>query len=65
MSSANLWIVLLPPVLGGLIGYFTNDIAIKMLFRPYRPRYLLGQRIPFTPGLIPSNQQRLAKKFLR
>lgn len=63
MSSANLWIVLLPPVLGGLIGYFTNDIAIKMLFRPYRSRYLLGRRIPFTPGLIPSNQQRLAKKI--
>ncbi len=63
MSSANLWIVLLPPILGGLIGYFTNDIAIKMLFRPYRSRYLLGRRIPFTPGLIPSNQQRLAQKI--
>ncbi len=63
MSPDNLWIVLLPPVLGGLIGYFTNDIAIKMLFRPYKPRYLLGQRLPFTPGLIPSNQQRLAKKI--
>ena len=32
MSAANLWIVLLPPVLGGVIGYFTNDVAIKMLF---------------------------------
>lgn len=63
MSGANLWIVFLPPVLGGVIGYFTNDIAIKMLFRPYQPKYLLGQRIPFTPGLIPGNQQRLAKKI--
>ena len=63
MSGANLWIVLLPPVLGGVIGYFTNDIAIKMLFRPYKPKYLFGQRLPFTPGLIPSNQQRLAKKI--
>ena len=62
MSASNLWIVLLPPVLGGVIGYFTNDIAIKMLFRPYRPRHFLGRRIPFTPGLIPSNQQRLAHK---
>ena len=63
MSAANLWIVLLPPLLGGVIGYFTNDIAIKMLFRPYKPKSLLGKRIPFTPGLIPANQQRLAQKI--
>lgn len=63
MSGANLWIVILPPVLGGVIGYFTNDIAIKMLFRPYQPKTIFGQRIPFTPGLIPSNQKRLAKKI--
>ncbi len=62
MSTVNLWIVLLPPVLGGVIGYFTNDVAIKMLFRPYEAKYLFGKKIPFTPGLIPSNQQRLAKK---
>jgi uncharacterized membrane protein YheB (UPF0754 family) len=47
---------------GGIIGYFTNDIAIKMLFRPYRPIYIGGRRLPFTPGLIPSNQERLAKR---
>ncbi len=49
-----------PPVLGGIIGYFTNDIAIKMLFRPYRAIYITGRRVPFTPGLIPRNQERLA-----
>ncbi|MGB7248269.1 MAG: DUF445 family protein, partial [Phormidesmis sp.] len=63
MSGANLWIVFLPPVLGGVIGYFTNDVAIKMLFRPYQPKYVFGKRIPFTPGLIPGNQQRLATKI--
>lgn len=52
-----------PPVVGGVIGYFTNDIAIKMLFRPYRPIYIGNRRIPFTPGLIPSNQERLAKRI--
>ncbi len=61
-TEIDLWIVLLPPILGGVIGYFTNDVAIKMLFRPYEAKHLFGQRIPFTPGLIPSNQQRLAKK---
>jgi uncharacterized membrane protein YheB (UPF0754 family) len=49
--------------LGGIIGYFTNDIAIKMLFRPYRTIYIAGQRVPFTPGLIPANQERLAKNI--
>ncbi|MBE9079509.1 DUF445 domain-containing protein [Romeria aff. gracilis LEGE 07310] len=63
MNGSSLWIVFVPPILGGIIGYFTNDIAIKMLFRPYRARYLLGRRIPFTPGLIPSNQERLATKI--
>lgn len=62
MNGVNWWIVLLPPVLGGVIGYFTNDVAIKMLFRPYGPKYVFGRRIPFTPGLIPSNQARLANK---
>jgi uncharacterized membrane protein YheB (UPF0754 family) len=50
-------------VLGGIIGYFTNDIAIKMLFRPYRTIYIGGRRVPFTPGLIPRNQERLAKNI--
>lgn len=49
-------------MIGGVIGYFTNDIALKMLFRPYRPIYIAGRRLPFTPGLIPSNQERLAQR---
>jgi len=52
-----------PPILGGLIGYYTNDIAIKMLFRPYKAVYILGQKVPFTPGLIPSNQERLGQNI--
>jgi len=54
---------MLPPILGTLIGYFTNDIAIRMLFRPYRPWYVGRYRLPFTPGLIPSNQGRLAARI--
>ncbi len=50
-------------MLGGVIGYFTNDIAIKMLFRPYKPIYVAGRQLPFTPGLIPSNQARLAQRI--
>ena len=63
MTWSEIWLLLAPPVVGGVIGYFTNDIAIKMLFRPYRAFYVGKQRIPFTPGLIPSNQERLAKRI--
>ena len=62
MELSNLWIFLIPPIAGGIIGYFTNDLAIKMLFRPYRAIYIGKRKLPFTPGLIPSNQERLAKK---
>lgn len=58
----NYWQFLVPPVAGAIIGYFTNDLAINMLFRPYKPIFVFNKRLPFTPGLIPSNQERLAKK---
>ena len=61
MDFSNLWLYITPPVAGGIIGYFTNDLAIKMLFRPYRAIYIGGKKVPFTPGLIPRNQERLAK----
>jgi uncharacterized membrane protein YheB (UPF0754 family) len=63
LDLQTLWLLLVPPIVGGVIGYFTNDLAIKMLFRPYRPLYVGGRRLPFTPGLIPSNQERLAKRI--
>ncbi|MBD2497959.1 DUF445 family protein [Nostoc sp. FACHB-280] len=63
MDWSHLWLYVSPPILGGVIGYFTNDIAIKMLFRPYRAIYIGGRRVPFTPGLIPRNQERLAKNI--
>ena len=59
----NTWVYAIPPLAGLAIGYFTNDIAIKMLFRPYRPYYLGQLKLPFTPGLIPQNQSRLAQKI--
>jgi uncharacterized membrane protein YheB (UPF0754 family) len=62
LDLSNLWLFIAPPIVGGIIGYFTNDIAIKMLFRPYRTLYIGGRRLPFTPGLIPRNQERLAKR---
>lgn len=48
------------PLVGGIIGYITNDIAIRMLFRPHKAKYLLGLKIPFTPGIIPKEKGRIA-----
>ncbi|MEM0980342.1 MAG: DUF445 family protein, partial [Cyanobacteria bacterium P01_H01_bin.58] len=63
MVWSDIWLLVAPPVVGGVIGYFTNDLAIKMLFRPYRPYYFFKRRLPLTPGLIPSNQGRLAQRI--
>jgi len=51
------------PVIGAIIGYSTNWLAIHMLFRPHRPVYIFGKQLPFTPGVIPKEQGRLAKKI--
>lgn len=34
-----------------------------MLFRPYKAIYIGGRKLPFTPGLIPSNQEKLAQRI--
>lgn len=49
------------PLVGGVIGYITNDIAIRMLFRPHAAKYLFGVKIPFTPGIIPKEKGRIAE----
>lgn len=51
------------PLLGAFIGYLTNRIAIHMLFRPLRPWYVLGIRVPMTPGVIPSKRAALARNI--
>lgn len=49
------------PLLGGVIGYITNDIAIRMLFRPHTAKYVFGMKVPFTPGIIPKEKGRIAE----
>lgn len=49
-------------VIGAVIGAATNHLAIKMLFRPYKPYYLFGKKLPFTPGLIPKRRDEVAKQ---
>lgn len=52
---------IMAPLLGGVIGYITNDIAIRMLFRPHTAKYVFGIHIPFTPGIIPKEKERIAE----
>lgn len=49
------------PIIGGAIGLLTNSIAIKMIFKPYNEIYIGKIKLPFTPGLIPKERQRIAK----
>ena len=54
--------IALMAAIGGLIGYITNVIAVKMLFRPYEPL-----KIPLTKfeivGLIPKRRKEIAKSI--
>lgn len=52
-----------PPVVGAIIGYVTNKVAIKMLFRPLKSWRICGFRIPMTPGVVPSKRFELAQNM--
>ncbi|NLW16746.1 MAG: DUF445 family protein [Firmicutes bacterium] len=55
--------ILISALVGGIIGYSTNWLAIKMLFRPLREKYIGPWRVPFTPGLIPKKRADLARSL--
>lgn len=58
------WELLLLPFIGAVIGYATNVLAIKMLFRPQQP-----WNIPGTPwqlqGLLPKRKRDIAANVAR
>jgi len=55
----NYWLILIP-LISAFIGWFTNWIAIKMLFHPKEPKKILG--ITFH-GIFPKRQQQFAQKL--
>lgn len=57
----NIVEVLAGPVIGAVIGYCTNYIAVKMLFKPLKPVKIGNWTLPFTPGIIPRGKARMAK----
>ncbi|MCC6671606.1 MAG: DUF445 family protein [Planctomycetes bacterium] len=56
--SLATWITL--PLVGALIGYATNWLAVKMIFRPIRPVRVLGVRVQ---GLMGKRQGDLARSI--
>ncbi len=61
---AMIWAQLaVPPLVGAIVGYFTNDLAVRMLFHPIEPKYIFGKKLPLTPGLVPAEQDRLADRI--
>jgi uncharacterized membrane protein YheB (UPF0754 family) len=59
MKNYLLWLI--PPLVGAVIGYVTNAVAIKMLFRPLNPVFFFRRfRLPFTPGILPRQRHKLA-----
>ncbi len=61
--DASLLTALAHPGIGAFIGYLTNTVAIRMLFRPLEPWYFFGLRVPMTPGVIPSKRHDLAENI--
>ena len=54
------WNYVSGPLIGSVIGYCTNYLAVKMLFYPRKELRIGGHRLPFTPGVIPKGKPRLA-----
>lgn len=58
----ELWVAILIPVIGAFIGWVTNIIAVKAIFKPYEP-----VRIPGLPwviqGVVPKRRAELARSI--
>jgi uncharacterized membrane protein YheB (UPF0754 family) len=52
--------VLTIPIIAALIGWFTNWVAIKMLFRPQKPTTIFFIKFQ---GVFPKNQKKVAEKL--
>src|SRR5262245_2203094 len=61
-EAPDLWTWITIPAIGALIGWSTNWLAVKMIFRPIRPRHFLGLRFQ---GLVGRRQAELARAIGR
>lgn len=54
--------LLLPPVTGAVIGWLTNYVAIKLLFRPHVPFKIFGYQVQ---GVIPKRRKEIARSMAK
>lgn len=59
-SNINIFHFLSLPIIGAVIGWITNWVAVRMLFRPYRPVKVLGFDFQ---GVIPKRRAELARSI--
>lgn len=58
----NWWTVILIPVIGAFIGWVTNLIAVKAIFKPYEPVRFFG--LPWAiQGVVPKRRGELARSI--
>lgn len=56
--NLKMWI---GPLVGAIIGLCTNYIAVLMLFHPKNEIKVFGHVLPFSPGAIPKEKNRIAR----
>ena len=59
---SNILKILILAIIGGLIGYITNVLAIKLIFRPIKPIKIPILNIEII-GLIPKRKNEIAKNI--
>lgn len=60
LTSINIIFAIALPFIGGSIGWFTNFLAVKMLFYPRNPISILGMEFQ---GVFPKRQATVAAKI--
>lgn len=59
-KKLNFFYLVSLPLVGAAIGWLTNWVAVKLIFRPYRPVNLLGYKIQ---GVVPKRRSELARSI--
>lgn len=54
--------ILIPPIAGAVIGWITNYVAIKLLFRPHKPVEVFGWAVQ---GVIPKRRKEIARSMAK
>ncbi|RLI76913.1 DUF445 domain-containing protein [Archaeoglobales archaeon] len=54
-------IFLLPPIVGALVGFVTNVIAVELLFHPKKPIRILNFKLQ---GLVPARSKEIIERFM-